>query len=201
MGGGKVHSRVLFYRDDRGHLHAVTVEAEDPAEVERVARLFRRVERASAGADDRYAAKVTTFTDARIEPNDVQWMPEGEEAKGGLPWEGPRFDFALLLGESPTWSGPVSMWLMEGEAGETVPWDGKGRKRRCRFCSHLREMPLVACCLNGGCSRTGRDLAIPRPTGRDLERRVEKLPAPTKLPAPKADKSGRVLAGGLKGKR
>jgi hypothetical protein len=61
-------------------------------------------------------------------------------------WQGPRFRFSLLLGETPTWSGPASLWVTNDQ-GELV----------CRFCGHLAKLPIYACCLNPDCCRTGRD--------------------------------------------
>jgi hypothetical protein len=67
----------------------------------------------------------------------------------GYPWAGPRFSFTLLLGESPTWSGPASLWVEDGHGG-----------RRCRFCGHLAVLPAIAYCLNPDCCRSGRDQEI-----------------------------------------
>jgi hypothetical protein len=75
-------------------------------------------------------------------------------------WEGPRLGFAWLVGESPTWSGPESVWL----------WDSERAAWVCRFCSHLERLPAVAYCL--GCDRSGRDRAIGEPTGADLGKRA-----------------------------
>jgi hypothetical protein len=143
--------RVIYYRDDSGRLCSSRIESTDPAEVVRWSAVMARLERASADSEKRWRVHHATFTDASLQPDRVTKTVQGRPSQGGYPWEGPRYDFALLLGGSPTWSGPESLWL----------WHS-GRKRWvCRFCGHYgARLPLVAYCL--ACDRSGRDLVIPK---------------------------------------
>lgn len=76
-------------------------------------------------------------------------------------WEGPRFRFDWLMGESACWSGPESVWLWHSGLGLWV----------CRFCGHLVALPDIAYCI--GCDRSGLDARIESPTKADLAKRVE----------------------------
>lgn len=163
-----LHARVIHYRDDSGRVRSVRIESTDPAEVDRIAAAYRALERASDKAEQRWAARNTTFTDAGV--RDAVSKPVGGDVKGGYPWEGPRFEFPLLLGESPTWSGPDSLLLRKS-----------GQKRKaCRFCGHYPNgLPDTAYCL--GCDRSGMDPLIEK--GKPRTR--------TKLPPKGALKGGK----------
>lgn len=149
--GRTIHARVVHYRDDTGKLRESRIESTDPEEVDRWAVAMARMERASADGERRWHDRHVAFTDASIRPEAIVKTRAVRASQGGYPWEGPRFTFALLLGEGAVWSGPDSL----------VVWDA-GRKRWvCRFCGHYRRgLPVTACCL--GCDRSGRDLVIPR---------------------------------------
>lgn len=154
-----VYARVIHYRDDTGRVVSARIESTDPAELDRAVRLFNKLERRSEDERKRWAKRHTTFTDAGVKT--VTEMPAGPDAKGEYPWEGPRFDFSLLLGESPTWSGPDSLRVRK--AGST--------RKTCRFCGHYRKgLPSTAYCL--GCDRSGMDLLI----GKGRPRKRTKLP-------------------------
>jgi hypothetical protein len=97
----------------------------------------------------------------------------------GYAREGPGFEFTLLMGESPTWSGPMGLVEFResekvgGEAVEVVTfygveWDGSGP---CRLCGSTAELPPYAACLH--CCRTGRDAEI----GHGHARRRDRLEA------------------------
>jgi hypothetical protein len=75
-------------------------------------------------------------------------------APAGNPWEGPRFQFTLLVGLSAIWRGPA--------AGP------------CPF--HGAALPPEGYCV--ACDASGRDALIPRPTAAELRARAEKVPRP-----------------------
>lgn len=106
---------------------------------------------------DRFNA--AKLRDYRNDPPD-----EGDDEFG--PFEGPRLHYSLLLGESPTWSGPESLWLyfLDGQ-------------RVCRFCFHLSKMPAYAYCLH--CDRAGREMLIgPAPLAKRVKARHAYTPDP-----------------------
>lgn len=159
--GEAIHERVVWVRDETGRKRAVTIESSDPREADRIVALCRKLERKSEREAKRWSRRHATFTDVGI--RDTTEGVSGAKVMGGYPWEGPRFDFALLLGESPTWAGPGSLEVW----GERSGWT-------CRFCGHYGEdVPIVAYCL--GCDRSGRDRAIP--VGKE---RTEAKKAPEK---------------------
>jgi hypothetical protein len=101
------------------------------------------------------------------DPAKLDQMPGRKKPPGkrdpeylGFPWEGPRFRFEWLLGESAVWAGPGSRWLYD------LDWGAY-----CRFCGAYVRLPENAYCL--GCDRSGRDGRIPPPTELDLKKRVE----------------------------
>ena len=91
--------------------------------------------------------RTVTFTEVGIDPNRIEdpRSPRNEEYG---PFEGPRLSYSLLLGESPTWSGPESLVLRWDEGQEL-----------CRFCHQYAKMPAYAYCL--ACDRAGRAHLIP----------------------------------------
>jgi hypothetical protein len=109
-------------------------------------------------ADDGAPLKETAFSDLPSETNGRTGLdPDRLDARTGRrrqeqrpmpegnPWEGPRYHFPLLLGESrPGWLG-----------GECEDAEG-----RCGVCHGAKLLP-VAYCL--GCQRCGRDKDIPGP--------------------------------------
>lgn len=99
--------------------------------------------------------KERTCTDVGIDPDQVVDGVRRDGTYVGFAWEGPRFQFDRLIGESRIWNGPPGR-LPDG---------------RCEFCLDS-EIETSTLCL--GCERSGRDKQIPRPTGYDLERRRER---------------------------
>jgi hypothetical protein len=91
-------------------------------------------------------------------------------------WNGPRFRFRHLIGEAPTWSGPLSL-------GDRVKREGR-IEWRCRFC-HGRTLAWDTYCL--ACDRCGRELELPAVLAD------ERSSAPQYVPE--------KLLGGLAGKR
>jgi hypothetical protein len=93
--------------------------------------------------------KERTCTDAGLDPNAVVngHLPDGTFV--GFAWEGPRFQFGHIIGESRIWNGPP-------EPGEFCGW------------AELEPGQYCLCC-----QRSGKDPAIPRVTRSDVERRKE----------------------------
>ena len=148
-------SASFFYRDESGRLAECRVTFDGPAEAEKWGRVMRRLERAAERRRRKEAEKTVTFTDAEIDPGRVSRSPELRPSQGGYPWEGPRYSFTLLLGESARWSGPDSTRRVDEATGKHV----------CRFCGEYRSgLPLTAYCL--GCDR---DEVIPK--GRERTER------------------------------
>jgi hypothetical protein len=119
--------RLVHYRDARGVVREILVEASTAAAIDRVQREFRRRER---GWRTRHA----TFTDTEI--GDVEAKPVPMLAAGASDWEGPRYQFGLLLGLDRAWP------LAEDPCGR-------------------RDLTPGEYCL--GCDRSGQDLHIPGP--------------------------------------
>ncbi len=193
--------RTLVYCDEHGYQQTVIVESSDPAELARVARLYRAMEGKSRDRELAYQARNGTFTDLEVDPYSVAETIESPTYNVGNPWEGPRFEFAYFFGAGPTWSGPAD-WIWAAAEDGTISLVGVETSATgpCQVCGGTAIVDLLTCCL--GCCRTGRDLAIPRPTVRDLKKREEPKPSgPTKLPPPLRDRMGKVLRGGLAGKR
>jgi hypothetical protein len=104
----------------------------------KTARKLHRLEMREAKREQRHRAREKTFTDIGIDP--------GQVADYGNPWQGPRFRFTWLIGESRTWNGPPEVTI-EGETYCTICWGA--------------PLPETAYCL--GCDATGRELQIPGP--------------------------------------
>lgn len=149
--GRTIYSRVVRYRDDTGKLCESRITSTDKDQLNRWATAIRHMEQVSAQREKRWHDQHVAFTDASIRPETIAKTQAVRASQAGYAWEGPRYTFALLLGEGAVWSGADSLWL----------WHA-GRKRWvCRFCGHYgRGLPLVAYCL--GCDRSGRDLVIPK---------------------------------------
>lgn len=83
--------------------------------------------------------------------------PDGMNAvmgrSNGYAWDGPRYVFRWLLGESLVWHGD-SWFEVDGQ-------------KYCRFCLGAK-LPYYAYCL--GCDQCGRDDTIGRPSTQDLAR-------------------------------
>lgn len=94
--------------------------------------------------------KERTCTDLGIDPDQVVDGVRRDGTYVGFGWEGPRFKFDRLVGESRIWNGPPA---------------------RGDFCHDARLEPGTYCLC---CDRSGRDKEIPKPTGHDLERRRER---------------------------
>ena len=158
-----------------------------------LARSIEEMDAAEREREKKYRAKHRTATDLKSNAN--LWDSRRKTSKArptGRPWQGPRFTFRLLLGESAIWDGPASLWLTrEGKPcrpGEEPIVDDDGRRvgrskgQRCRLCGHFAHgLPEYAMCLNDACSRTGRD------------REIRKDPPRAKPKAPPVDA---VLTGG-----
>lgn len=203
-------SRTLWYRDEHDKQREVRIEATSTVELDRVEWIYKRLEARSLCDDRAWRESHTTFTDAEIQPTRVAETVIAPDQDKGFPWDSDdqRYEFAILLGERMIWGGPTSVYGHTEEGRD-------GKPDRATYGNEIapgadcplhgvRPLPLVYCCLF--CTRTGKDVLIPRATGRDTKRRNEKMPAwkpaePTKLPEAKRDRAGRELAGGLAGKR
>lgn len=124
---------IYRFTDDRGVEHVVEVAGD-------VAAILRATEP---------KLKERLCTDAGVDVNRVgeDRRARGPRGRTGNPWEGPRFSFRWLVGESSIWDGP-------------------GRD----FCGGGR-LPRHAYCLC--CDRSGRDGEIPTVDRGDVQRRRE----------------------------
>lgn len=131
------------YWDSEGVEHELWVPVDLKRELEAIERADRR-------GEAKWREKHVLMTDLspeQVAPDRTQPTKTKREDLGN-PWEGPRYHFSHLLGESQIWSGPQ-------------------RGGRCRICRG-GKLDLGCYCL--GCDRSGRDLAIPRPTSAELRR-------------------------------
>ncbi len=87
--------------------------------------------------------------------------PARDQVERGSRWEGPWFRFTLFLGLDRSWP---------------IPGPGKGPCAVCRDA----ELPVSTYCL--WCNRSGRDLAIPKPTPAELSRLQRAHPNPPPPP-------------------
>jgi hypothetical protein len=128
MSHAVMHSRTLTYRDNSGEIAHVTIEAEDPKEVDRIARLYQRLEARSLEHDWKYEALHINFSD--LEPGTVlkAKKPQAELKRKGYPWEGPRYSFTLYLADQPIWQGAEGGW-----------------RRGFRVSANLWEEGILAC--------------------------------------------------------
>lgn len=208
-------SRTIWYRDDHGEIRRVEVESSDPGELDRVQRLYAELERRSAADEERWRASHGSFADLprALNPDTLAESVRGRDNPEGFPWDADdvRYSFSLHLGEGSVSHSPGSWYTHRGDDGESRYGDEAARRgnvdaegatiARDGACSlHGPEpLPMVACCLR--CCRSGRDLAIPRPSPWDMKRRETPKPSATQLPERKKDRAGRELVGGLAGKR
>jgi|GEM_PF-4775733 len=133
-------AKLYRYRDQHGVEHELWVEAKTWRGLEAIDRMTRR-------ANAKWAKLHTTFTD--LPPKtEVEQAPV--PVSQGNPWEGPRYTFSRLVGESRTWHGRPD----------------KGS--RCTFCNNSKLEPHEYCL---GCDRCGRDEVIPKPTAAELKKR------------------------------
>jgi len=152
-------TKLVPYTDAAGRRHWVEVEADTARALDNFDRAMRKRERA-------YRAHVRTETDVKIRR---EVRPRKERSAGrlrgylnveletafrvmnrvdpGNPWEGPRFSFSHLLGESPTWPG-------EARIEDQVLWRWDGAAWVCGFCAG-RKLEAHQVCLS--CDRSGRD--------------------------------------------
>lgn len=157
-------TKLIPFTDAQGRRHWVEVEADVARDLDNFDRAMRRRERA-------YRAKLRTETDVKARR---EVRPRKERAAGrlkgylnveletayrvmqrtdaGNPWEGPRYTFSHLLGESPSWP-PLDGEAVINEASQTVVrWDGE--RVVCAFCAGMKLEAHQACL---SCARTGRD--------------------------------------------
>jgi len=123
-----------------------------------------------------FEARMRTFTDAKInerqitEPVVHPKLRKGQVrgAYRGEAWEGPWYPTHTLYGESRTWDGPGTHWVvLDGVTGQwrvATPADWGDPTLRCRECGHIPEgeMPADAGCLNVDCQRHGKDGPLAR---------------------------------------
>jgi hypothetical protein len=158
MNSKTARKATLHYTDGRGIAHSVRVSAKLARELATFQRWARRQDalfrRHHVLATD-LKAKSALRSNGDAEVLELEGYLNFELESASAPyngratataWQGPRFHFSLLLGETATWSGPASLWVTNGD-GELV----------CRFCGHLARLPEYAACLNPDCCRTGRD--------------------------------------------
>lgn len=157
MAGADLHAtmRLFQYVDGDGRRRSVWIEADTARELENLERRYRR-------AEAKHHARHVRLSELSSRLGYPLRLDELERAKEllkrhrrefddfGNRWEGPRFDFPWLVGESRTWNGD--------------PMHGA----YCEFCGGS-PLPSSAYCL--GCDRTGRELEIPAPTAADLKAR------------------------------
>jgi len=152
-------TKLVPYTDAAGRRHWVEVEADTARALDNFDRAMRKRERA-------YRAHVRTETDVKIRR---EVRPRKERSAGrlrgylnveletafrvmnrvdpGNPWEGPRFSFSHLLGESPTWmSGTMN--------SDQNVWRDVGGVWVCGFCGGGKLQTHQYCL---GCDRCGRD--------------------------------------------
>jgi hypothetical protein len=172
-----VPTKLIPWTDARGKRHWVEVEADVARDLDNFDRTMRRREAA-------YRSKLRTETDvrARREVRPRKERSAGklrgflnveletayrvmQRADAGNPWEGPRYTFSHLLGESPSWppldaglgvdeSGKVVVGsvAIDAETQRVVRWDGE--RWVCAFCAGQKLEAHQACL---SCARTGRD--------------------------------------------
>ncbi len=201
------YRRTLWYRDEWDCQCQVRIEANDPQELARIVALYAEIEEESRREEKSWKAQHGRFADldAPIGPDQ---FAEAARAKGhqeGFPWEGPRYDFPILLGNGLPWDGPraqvIQVEAEDGSGEERVRYLESAGPRECPL-GHADEplRPQSVCLL---CCRSGMDLVIPRPSVADLKKRAEpkqEKAHATAPPRPRKGRDGRVLAGGLKGK-
>lgn len=102
---------------------------------------IRRHDARQAKREYRRKRREKSFSEVGIDPAAV-----GDRSS----WEGPRYRFTWLVGESRTWDGEPC------------------RGSRCSFCGAAR-LPAYAYCL--GCDRSGRDRDIPTVGEDELARK------------------------------
>ena len=140
----------IRYRDAHGFLQELTVSRATALAIRRIRKKYKRDR-------EKWDARHVDFTDLSRDVNADQKVPEGSNqllgpkrrSQQGNPWEGPRFSFDRLIGESRTWRGDpvINGW--------------------CTFCNRA-PLSTGECCL--GCTRTGKDHLIPTPTPADHKR-------------------------------
>jgi hypothetical protein len=183
-------TRKVPYTDARGVRRWVEVEADAAQALDTYDRWARRREKrfrrthllecdleamraAARQRRNRPRAKLVGYLNFELEP---AARAAKLHADDGYPWEGARPTFSLLMGESPTWSGPLGLVEfreledVDGEKVEVtklygVEWDGS---QPCRLCGSIAELPEYAACLH--CCRTGRDHEIGAGAARRRDR-------------------------------
>jgi hypothetical protein len=159
-----VPTKLIPWTDARGKRHWVEVEADVARDLDNFDRTMRRREAA-------YRSKLRTETDVRARR---EVRPRKERSAGklrgflnvelesayrimqrtdaGNPWEGPRFTFTHLLGESPSWPPLSGDAAIDAQGQQVVRWDGE--RWVCAFCAGQKLEAHQACL---SCARTGRD--------------------------------------------
>jgi hypothetical protein len=137
---------VIRYRDAHGHLQEIRVTAAQR-------RAIRAIREKARREHQRWKRKHRTFTDIKLNPASIRNADlPGHDL--GSPWEGPRYHFSWLVGESRTWAGPESLVAFDLDP------DGRCANIRCAICQG-QDLPSGAYCL--ACDRSGWDMSIPTP--------------------------------------
>lgn len=147
--------KLYRYRDSEGRVHDIWVEARTKTALETIDQYCRRQDRKW---EKQHVAMTDLSRDGKVTADAGQATASVRQSQLGNPWEGPRYSFSHLLGESRTWNGEPFV-------------DGY-----CKFC---HQLPLGEETLCLGCTRSGKDDMVPRPTKADLAKR--------RPPAPKND--------------
>lgn len=151
-------TKLIPYTDAAGRRHWIEVEAETAAALHSFDEVMRRREK-------QYRQHIRTETDVKARRDRRPRKERSARLVGylnvehetayrianrvdpGNPWEGPRYTFTHLLGESPTWPGQ----------GVTIHDQRLWRERRgawvCAFCEGKKLEPHQACL---GCGSAGR---------------------------------------------
>lgn len=154
------HQRLLWYRNSAGRWSSVLVEASTARQIENLARRYRR-------ADSLYRKRHVLLSELSSEagyelrPEEMEKAVENrrkarrEHDNIGSVWEGPRIQFAHMIGQTETW------W------GEPVE-DG-----HCTLCLD-EPLPAETLCL--GYNRSGEDRFIPALSRAELQAMRRAMP-------------------------
>lgn len=157
-----------------------------------LAERIHRMDRAQQERDRRRRKREKCFTDLGIDGRHIRKRLESLALKGN-PWEGPRFQFTLIIGESRIWPGPraedvgplIAYRIERGGLDDWCKLVRPGYPDPCEFCKSL-PLPSIGYCERcNACGRDGDARLIP--SAADLRLRAPKGP-------PRIDEE---LAGGV----
>lgn len=157
-------TRLIPTTDAMGRRHWVEVSAETAKALHAFDRAMRRREKLH-----RARLRVETDVKARRETRPRKERSAGvlkgylnvehetayrvmQRVDPGNPWEGPRYTFTHLLGESPSWPPLSGDGIVDPESQGVWKWTGQGWA--CAFCGGAK-LEVHQACLS--CDRTGRD--------------------------------------------